>query len=134
MPAIPRVPVTPSTPNTPKTPITPYNDLRRSSTVVPSSGPAVNTPRRISSKLPKQRLHRFNTFSDDPAFSFLSLLVAVFNTIAEEEFTRLAPHLWNRFLNDKKHKPFASASFLFILCGEKSPETVKDFIMKDLYR
>ncbi|CAG8478616.1 21100_t:CDS:10 [Rhizophagus irregularis] len=133
VPAIPRVPVTPSTPNTPKTPITPYNDLRRSSTVVPSSGPAVNTPRRISSKLPKQRLHRFNTFSDDPAFSFLSLLVAVFNTIAEEEFTRLAPHLWNRFLNDKKHKPFASASFLFILCGEKSPETVKDFIMKDLY-
>ncbi|RIA93880.1 hypothetical protein C1645_873837 [Glomus cerebriforme] len=134
VPAIPRpVPVTPSTPNTPKTPITPYNELRRSSTVVPSSGPEINTPRRISSKLPKQRLHRFNTFTDDFAVSVLSLLVAVFNTITVEEFTRMTPHLWDRFLNDREHKSFASASFLFILCGEKSPETVKDLIMKDLY-
>ena len=132
MPAIPRpVPITPSTPNTPKTP---YNGLRRNSTIVPSSGPAISTPRRISSRLPKQRLHRFNTFTDDPTVSVLSLLVAVFNTITVEEFTRLAPHLWSRFLNDREHKPFASASFLFILCGEKSPETVKDLIMKDLYR
>jgi hypothetical protein len=122
------VPITPSTPNTP---IIPYSDLRRSSTVVPSS---INTPRRSSSKLPKQHLHRFNTFTEDPAVAVLSLLVAVFNTISVEEFTKLAPHLWDRFLNDREHKPFASASFLFTLCGEKSPETVKDLIMKDLYR
>ena len=127
---MPKPPV-PSTPNTPKTPVTPYNDLRRSSTVIPSKA---TTPRRISSKLPKQHLHRFNTFIEDPAVSVLSLLVAVFSTITVEEFTKLAPHLWDRFLNDREHKPFASASFLFIICGEKSPGTVKDLIMNDLYR
>ncbi|CAI2174454.1 19165_t:CDS:10 [Funneliformis geosporum] len=115
------------------TPINPYSDMRRSSAVVPATDPAINALPRISSKLAKQHLHRFNTFIEDPAVSVLSLLVAVYNTISVEEFTKLAPHIWNKFLNDREHKPFASASFLFILCGEKSPETVKDLIMNDLY-
>ena len=34
----------------------PYSDLRRSSTVIPSKD---TTPRRISSKFPKQHLHRY---------------------------------------------------------------------------
>jgi len=126
VPIIPRT-VIPSTPHTPKTPVTPYNDL-------PPSGLVINALPRVSSKSPKQHLHRFNTFTEDFAASVLSLLVAVYSTLTVEEFTRLAPHIWNKFLNDREHKPFASASFIFILCGEKSPETVKDLIMKDLYR
>ncbi|CAG8564091.1 484_t:CDS:10 [Funneliformis caledonium] len=131
VPIIPKsVPIAPTTPHTH---INPYSDMRRSSAVVPLTDPAINALPRISSKLLKQHLHRFNTFIEDPAVSVLSLLVAVYHTITVEEFTKLAPHIWNKFLNDREHKPFASASFLFILCGEKSPETVKELIMNDLY-
>ncbi|CAJ0834999.1 1470_t:CDS:2, partial [Entrophospora sp. SA101] len=129
---IPLSTTTPHTPTTPKTPLTQYSELKRHSTIIVSNT-TINHPLRSSSKLPTHRLHRFNNFNEDPAGSVLSLLVAVFSTLTSEEYVKIAPRLWDRFLNDREHQPFASASFLFIQCGEKAYKIVKNLIMKDLY-
>ncbi|CAG8491541.1 9632_t:CDS:10 [Paraglomus occultum] len=63
----------------------------------------------------------------------LTLLVAVFTSLSSNEYSQMAPYLWNRFLNDRNHKSFELASFLFVQCGEKAPEIVSELIKNDLY-
>ncbi|CAG8439047.1 1095_t:CDS:10 [Acaulospora morrowiae] len=83
--------------------------------------------------LSKQRLHRLNNFNEDHASSILALLVTIYFTLSNDEYSSLGPYIWDRFLNDREHKQFSSACFLFIQCSEKSPEIVKGLVMRDLY-
>lgn len=116
---------------TPKIPLTSYNNIRKRYTVFPSSKPNIN---RSSSLLESSRLYWFNDFKDNFAGSILALLVAVYSTLTTQEYTKLGPYIWNRFLNDREHKQFASAVFLLIQCAEKSPNVINDLMMRDLYR
>ncbi|CAG8443207.1 2888_t:CDS:10 [Ambispora leptoticha] len=134
VPIIPKtIPVSPTSPNTPGTPLIPYHEMKRRSTVTAPVFPWTTHP-WISSRTSKQRLHRFIDFTEDIAEAILSLLVATFTTLTADEYVKLGPHIWDRFLNDREHKAFNSASFLFIQCGENAPTVVKDIVSKDLYR
>ncbi|RUS19527.1 hypothetical protein BC938DRAFT_475719 [Jimgerdemannia flammicorona] len=82
---------------------------------------------------PKSRLLRLIEINQDPYGSILSLLVAVYTTLTLPEFTKLAPHLWERFVDDRK-KAFSPGAFLFIQCGERVPKVATELITQDLYR
>ncbi|CAG8805194.1 24565_t:CDS:2, partial [Racocetra persica] len=134
VPVIPK-PITVVSSNTsaPRTPLTPYYNARQQYNTMQMLKPTINDKSHFSSKLSKQRLQQLKSFSEEPIGSILLLLVAVYSTLSLDEFARLGPHIWNKLLNDREHRPFASASFLFIQCSEKSPDTIKELIMKDLY-
>ncbi|CAG8440635.1 13586_t:CDS:10 [Ambispora gerdemannii] len=134
VPVIPKtIPVSPTSHNTLGTSLTPYHEMKRRSTVVTAPAFPWTHQSWISAKTSKQRLHRFTSFTEDIAEAILSLLVAASTTLAADDYARLGPHIWNRFLNDREHKAFNSASFLFIQCGENAPTIVKDIVSRDLY-
>lgn len=118
-----------------------------------SSSNSSRSPGVSSSHNPPPLLDRFTSSSFSPSFSAssssvvsnisfptslaestLTLLVAVFTSLSSSEYSQMAPYLWNRFLNDRNHKSFELASFLFVQCGEKAPEIVSALIKNDLYR
>jgi hypothetical protein len=88
----------------------------------------------VTSQVAKNRLNQIADLNQDPFGSVLSLLVAVFATINEQELTALAVPLWNRYMDDKKHQAFPAAAFLLMQCGEKVPEVIVNLTSKDLYR
>lgn len=87
-----------------------------------------------TSQVAKSRLNQIADLNQDPFGSVLSLLVAVFATINEQELTTLALPLWSRYMDDKKHQAFPAAAFLLMQCGEKVPEVIVNLTSKDLYR
>ncbi|KAI8584187.1 hypothetical protein K450DRAFT_276562 [Umbelopsis ramanniana AG] len=87
----------------------------------------------LTSQVAKNRLNQIADLNQDPFGSVLSLLVAVFATINEQELTALAAPLWNRYMDDRKHQAFPAAAFLLMQCGEKVPEVIVNLTSKDLY-
>ncbi|KAJ2959492.1 hypothetical protein NQZ79_g5101 [Umbelopsis isabellina] len=84
-------------------------------------------------QLAKKRLSQVADLNQDPYGSVLSLLVAVFATIGENELARMAQPLWTRYMDDKKHQAFPAAAFLLMQCGEKAPESIVSLTTNDLY-
>ncbi|KAG2182852.1 hypothetical protein INT44_005833 [Umbelopsis vinacea] len=87
----------------------------------------------LTGQVAKNRLNQIADLNQDPFGSVLSLLVAVFATINEQELTALAVPLWNRYMDDRKHQAFPAAAFLLMQCGEKVPEVIVNLTSKDLY-
>lgn len=120
---------------------TKVSPLRRRATIAattkPRSAGDTQNPSLATSSLfggqPKGRLLRLTEINQDPYGSVLSLLVAVYTTLTAQEFTKLAPHLWNRFVDDRQ-KAFSPGAFLFIQCGERVPKVTTELITQDLYR
>ncbi|CAG8460271.1 1797_t:CDS:10 [Diversispora eburnea] len=130
VPAIPKSMPIISIPQKSKNSLVSYNNIRKRYSVSPSPKPSMHQ----SSSLPEgSRLYWFNNFKDNLADSILALLVAIYLSLMINEYTRLGPYIWNRFLNDREHKQFVSSAFLFIQCAEKSPNVIKDLMMRDLY-
>lgn len=87
-----------------------------------------------ASQLAKDRLSQVTDLNQDPFGSVLSLLVAVFATISEQQLNSLAEPLWSRFMDDKQHQAFPAAAFLLMQCGEKAPKEIVNLTSADLYR
>ncbi|CAM0142871.1 unnamed protein product [Umbelopsis sp. WA50703] len=84
-------------------------------------------------QLAKRRFSQVADLNQDPFGSVLSLLVAVFATIGENELAQMAEPLWTRYMDDKKHQAFPAAAFLLMQCGEKAPESIVNLTGNDLY-
>ncbi|CAG8512982.1 2272_t:CDS:10 [Paraglomus brasilianum] len=104
-----------SSPSNPSIPLSPYNEMRRRSMLAPSSTMTDSSDTNVSSS------YRM------PGSS------SIFTSLSSSEYSQMAPYLWNRFLNDRNHKSFELASFLFVQCGEKAPDIVSELIKNDLY-
>lgn len=103
-------------------------------TRLPESSTADKNLTQAAGQLVKKRLSQVADLNQDPYGSVLSLLVAVFATIGENDLAQMAQPLWTRYMDDKKHQAFPAAAFLLMQCGEKAPESIVSLTSNDLYR
>ncbi|ORX42676.1 hypothetical protein DM01DRAFT_1387301 [Hesseltinella vesiculosa] len=86
-----------------------------------------------ASELSKVRLEELIKIHQDPFEAVLSLLVTVFTTMSNQEFSKLVKPLWQRYMNPIHPSVFLPAAFLFMQCGEKVPDSVIQNTVHDFY-
>lgn len=84
--------------------------------------------------LAKKRLEGMGSIKQDPFGAVFSLLVAVFSSLSNSDFSRLIQPLWERFINDRNPRAFIPAAFLLLQCGEKVPKSLVEMFTHDFYR
>ncbi|KAL8281150.1 hypothetical protein RQP46_006508 [Phenoliferia psychrophenolica] len=105
----------------------------RASIPVPGiqSSPILAQAAKVASARLDARMDLIKNLDASPLTATLGLLVAVHTQLSDDELVALCPVLWAS-LDDRKPKPFLSACFLFLLCGERLPWILESVVADDI--